>query len=108
MLINFLVTHKLTLPAAFDGCNHSNCFHRITSPLILIVVGGVFYGSLRIRQLPSPVQLFGRDWTVNQLCIALHVAAIPVLYFIGAQSIMFWVIGNMLQTSESIEQSIYM
>lgn len=67
---------------------------RLTSPLILIIIAAILYASYRIKQLPSPVTLFGREWTVNQLCIGLHIAAIPILYLVGFSSILFWVIGK--------------
>lgn len=68
--------------------------YRITSPLILLLIGGLMYASYRIRQIPGPVVLFGKMFSINQLCIALHVAAIPILYVFGAGQIMFWVVGK--------------
>lgn len=68
---------------------------RITSPLILIVMACVMYVSYRIQKLQAPVVLFGKIFSVNQLCVATNVAAIPILYLFGAGSIMFWVIGKL-------------
>ncbi|XP_055296954.1 prenylated Rab acceptor protein 1 [Sitodiplosis mosellana] len=65
----------------------------ITSPLILLVIGGLMYASYRVRQIQGPVVLFGKLFSVNQLCIALNIAGIPILYWFGAGNIMFWVVG---------------
>jgi len=65
----------------------------ITSPLLLLVVAGVLYGQYKIRQLSSVTNICGREVTQTQLQIGLGLAAIPVLYLFGMQSIMFWVIG---------------
>lgn len=67
---------------------------RLTSPLILIVMGCVMYVNYRIQKLQAPVVLFGKMFSVNQLCVATNIAAIPILYLFGAGSIMFWVIGE--------------
>lgn len=53
------------------------------------------YASYRIRLLPEPVLLFGKLFSTNQLCIALNVASIPILYLFGAGQIMFWVVGKL-------------
>lgn len=52
------------------------------------------YASYRIRQIQGPVTLFGKLFSVNQLCIALNIAGIPILYLFGAGNIMFWVVGK--------------
>lgn len=75
-------------------------YFRITSPLILIVIGGLMYASYRIRQIQGPVTLFGKLFSVNQLCIALNIAGIPILYWFGAGNIMFWVVGKFSHPSE--------
>lgn len=75
---------------------------RITSPLILIVIGGLMYASYRVRQIQGPVSLFGKLFSVNQLCIALNVAGIPILYLFGAGNIMFWVVGKFFALSEDM------
>lgn len=66
----------------------------LTSPLILIVMGCLMYASYRIRLLQEPVLLFGKLFSTNQLCIALNIAGIPILYLFGAGQIMFWVVGK--------------
>lgn len=68
--------------------------HRITSPIILLVIGVLLYASYRIRQIPAPIVLFGKIFTHNQLCIALNIAGIPILYLFGVGNIMFWVVGK--------------
>ncbi|XP_055641113.1 prenylated Rab acceptor protein 1 [Toxorhynchites rutilus septentrionalis] len=65
----------------------------LTSPLILIVLGCVFYACYRIKQANAPVAFFSRQLNTNQQCIAVNVAAIPVLYLAGAGAVMFWVLG---------------
>lgn len=52
------------------------------------------YASHRVRQIEGPVVLFGKLFSVNQLCIALNIAGIPILYLFGAGQIMFWVVGK--------------
>lgn len=52
------------------------------------------YASYRVRQIQGPVVLFGKLFSVNQLCIALNIAGIPILYMFGAGNIMFWVVGK--------------
>lgn len=68
--------------------------YRITSPLILIVIGCLMYANYRIRQLQEPVLLFGKLFSVNQLCIALSISGVPILYLFGAGNIVFWVVGK--------------
>lgn len=53
------------------------------------------YASYRVRQIQGPVVLFGKLFSVNQLCIALNIAGIPILYLFGAGNIMFWVVGEL-------------
>lgn len=69
-------------------------WYRITSPLILLVIASLMYASYRVRQIQGPVVLFGKLFSVNQLCIALNIAGIPILYLFGAGNIMFWVVGK--------------
>lgn len=52
------------------------------------------YANYRLRQIEGPVLLFGKLFSINQLCIALNIAAVPILYLFGAGQIMFWVIGK--------------
>lgn len=52
------------------------------------------YASYRIRIIQGPVLLFGKLFSVNQLCIAANIAGIPILYLFGAGNIMFWVVGK--------------
>lgn len=52
------------------------------------------YASYRLRQIEGPVLLFGKLFSINQLCIALNIAGIPILYLFGAGNIMFWVVGE--------------
>lgn len=54
----------------------------------------VMYANYRIQKVQAPVVLFGKIFSVNQLCVAANIAAIPILYLFGAGSIMFWVIGE--------------
>lgn len=65
----------------------------LTSPLILIVLGGVFYACYKIKQANTPVAFFSRQLNTNQQCIAVNVASIPLLYLAGAGAVMFWVLG---------------
>lgn len=65
----------------------------ITSPLILIVLGGCFYICYRLRKANTTFAFFGRELTTNQQCIVLNVACIPILYIVGAGAAMFWTIG---------------
>lgn len=65
----------------------------LTSPLILIVLGGVFYACYKIKQANAPVAFFSRQLNTNQQCIAVNIASVPLLYLAGAGAIMFWVIG---------------
>lgn len=57
-------------------------------------MGGLMYASHRVRQIEGPVVFFGKLFSVNQLCIALNIAGIPILYLFGAGQIMFWVVGK--------------
>lgn len=52
------------------------------------------YAHYRIRQLQEPVLLFGKLFSHNQLCIAVSIAGIPILYLFGVGNIMFWVVGE--------------
>lgn len=52
------------------------------------------YASYRVRQIEGPVVLFGKAVTINQLCIGINIAGIPILYLFGAGNIMFWVVGK--------------
>ncbi|XP_058812301.1 prenylated Rab acceptor protein 1 [Topomyia yanbarensis] len=65
----------------------------LTSPLILIVLGAVFYACYKIKQANAPVAFFARQLNTNQQCIAVNIAAIPLLYLAGAGAVMFWVLG---------------
>lgn len=65
----------------------------LTSPLILIVMGAVMYVCYKIKQKNQNVTLFQKEINTNQQCIAVHVAAIPILFLAGAGAAMFWVIG---------------
>lgn len=65
----------------------------LTSPLILIVLGAVFYACYKIKQANAPVAFFSRQLNTNQQCIAVNIASIPLLYLAGAGAIMFWVLG---------------
>lgn len=60
------------------------------------------YASYRLRQIQGPVLLFGKLFSVNQLCIALNIAGIPILYLFGAGNIMFWVVGKLFKTKKNI------
>lgn len=66
---------------------------RLTSPLILIVLGGVFYACYKIKQANAPVAFFSRQLNTNQQCIAVNIASVPLLYLAGAGAVMFWVLG---------------
>lgn len=68
-------------------------FSRVTSPLILIILGAVFYGCYRLKKTEIPFTLFNRELNSNQQCLLLLVASIPVLYLLNAGAMMFWVIG---------------
>lgn len=65
----------------------------LTSPLILIVLGAITYVCFKIKQKNQNVTLFQREINTNQQCIAVHCAAIPILYLAGAGAAIFWVIG---------------
>lgn len=52
------------------------------------------YASYLIQKIQTPVVLFGKIFTVNQLCVGVNIAAIPILYLFGAGGMMFWVIGE--------------
>lgn len=68
----------------------------------MLVIGGLMYASYRLRQIQGPVLLFGKLFSVNQLCIALNIAGIPILYLFGAGNIMFWVVGKLFKTKKTI------
>ncbi|GAB0096868.1 PRA1 family protein [Sergentomyia squamirostris] len=65
----------------------------LTSPLILIVLGGVFYACYKVKQYNSKITLLGREFNAGQQCILINCAAIPILYLAGAGAAMFWVLG---------------
>lgn len=65
----------------------------LTSPLILIVLGAITYVCFKIKQKNQNVTLFQREINTNQQYIAVHCAAIPILYLAGAGAAIFWVIG---------------
>ncbi|XP_040152787.1 prenylated Rab acceptor protein 1 [Anopheles arabiensis] len=65
----------------------------LTSPLILIVLGAVFYACYKIKQISTPVAFFSKQLNTNQQCVAVGVASVPVLYLAGAGAVMFWVLG---------------
>jgi len=65
----------------------------VTSPLILLVICGVFYICHRIRKAQVPVQIFGHQLSVQNQLIATNIAAIPVLVLVGAGSLLFWTLG---------------
>ncbi|XP_055609366.1 prenylated Rab acceptor protein 1 [Uranotaenia lowii] len=65
----------------------------LTSPMILIVLGAVLYACYKIKQANVPVAFFSRQLNTNQQCVAVNVAAIPLLYLAGAGAAMFWVLG---------------
>lgn len=54
----------------------------------------VMYANYRVQQIQQPIALFGKLFTTNQICIAISVAAIPILHLFGAGGILFWVLGN--------------
>ncbi|XP_059619932.1 prenylated Rab acceptor protein 1 [Phlebotomus argentipes] len=65
----------------------------LTSPLILIVLGGVFYACYKVRQLNTKITILQRELNAGQQCILINCAAIPILYLAGAGAAMFWVLG---------------
>lgn len=65
----------------------------LTSPLILIVLGCIMYVCYKLKQKNQNVTFFQREINTNQQCIAVHCAAIPILYLAGAGAAIFWVIG---------------
>uniref|UniRef100_A0A182W111 PRA1 family protein n=1 Tax=Anopheles minimus TaxID=112268 RepID=A0A182W111_9DIPT len=65
----------------------------LTSPLILIVLGAVFYACYKIKQNSTPVAFFSKQLNTNQQCIAVNIASVPLLYLAGAGAVMFWVLG---------------
>lgn len=66
---------------------------RLTSPLILIVLGAVFYACYKIKKINTPVTLFKKELNTNQQCILVNCASVPVLYICGAGAAIFWVLG---------------
>lgn len=52
------------------------------------------YANYRVRKIEGPVLLFGKLFSTNQLCIALNIASIPIMYLFGAGQLMFWVVGK--------------
>ncbi|XP_055683784.1 prenylated Rab acceptor protein 1 [Lutzomyia longipalpis] len=65
----------------------------LTSPLILIVLGGVFYACYKVKQHNTKITIFQRELNAGQQCILINCAAIPILYLAGAGAAMFWVLG---------------
>ncbi|XP_035778578.1 prenylated Rab acceptor protein 1-like [Anopheles albimanus] len=65
----------------------------LTSPLILIVLGAVFYACYKIKQNATPMAFFSRQLNTSQQCAAVGIAAVPLLYLAGAGAVMFWVLG---------------
>lgn len=65
----------------------------LTSPLILVVMGAIMYVCYKIKQKNQNVTVLQREINANQQCIAVHCAAIPILYLAGAGAAIFWVIG---------------
>ncbi|KFB36428.1 AGAP003662-PA-like protein [Anopheles sinensis] len=65
----------------------------LTSPLILIVLGAVFYACYKIKQNSTPVAFFSKQLNTSQQCVAVGVASVPLLYLAGAGAVMFWVLG---------------
>lgn len=57
-------------------------------------MAGQAYANYRVRKIEGPVLLFGKLFSINQLCIALNIATVPILYLFGAGQLMFWVIGK--------------
>jgi PRA1 family protein 1 len=60
--------------------------NRLTSPIILIALAGVFYACFKLKQLNQTFTVMGRQLDTNQQCILVNVASVPVLYLAGAGS----------------------
>lgn len=65
----------------------------ITSPLTLLVVAGVAYGSHKIRSMNSDFQLMGHSLSPKQQIVGLNLLAAPLLFLAGAGAVLFWTLG---------------
>lgn len=75
------------------------CLYSIfTSPLLLLVMAAIVGAGyiLTLKNAERPLKLFGRKLNLGQQYAALGLCSLPLLYLVGAGSVVFWVIGASL------------
>ncbi|XP_030369409.1 prenylated Rab acceptor protein 1 [Scaptodrosophila lebanonensis] len=65
----------------------------ITSPLILLVLAGAAYACHKIRTGNRTITAVGREITPKQQLLIVNLTAAPVLFLVGAGSVLFWTLG---------------
>lgn len=65
----------------------------ITSPLLLLILGAVAYGSHKIKKAQMPITIFGQQLGTNQQIMVVNFASVPILYLAGAGAALFWTLG---------------
>ncbi|XP_017045046.1 prenylated Rab acceptor protein 1 [Drosophila ficusphila] len=65
----------------------------ITAPCILLVIVAAALGCHKLRMRNSNITVVGHQLTPNQQIIALNLATAPVLFLVGAGSVLFWTLG---------------
>lgn len=67
----------------------------MTSPLLLLALGGSFYAGYRLskRGQDKKMVVFGHELTVVQQYGIVALCSMPIYYMLGAGEVMFWVLG---------------
>ncbi|EDV37666.1 uncharacterized protein Dana_GF11298 [Drosophila ananassae] len=65
----------------------------ITAPLILLVIIAAAFGCHKLRVRNSNYTIMGHQLTPSQQIIALNLATAPILFLVGAGSVLFWTLG---------------
>ncbi|XP_017096621.1 prenylated Rab acceptor protein 1 [Drosophila bipectinata] len=65
----------------------------ITAPLILLVIIAAAIGCHKLRSRNTNYTIMGQTLTPSQQIIALNLATAPILFLVGAGSVLFWTLG---------------
>ncbi|KAH8400665.1 hypothetical protein KR009_000217 [Drosophila setifemur] len=65
----------------------------ITAPLILLVIVAAAVGCHKLRSRNTNYIVMGHQLTPSQQIIVVNMAAMPVLFLVGAGSVLFWTLG---------------
>ncbi|KAH7641952.1 prenylated Rab acceptor protein 1 [Dermatophagoides farinae] len=70
----------------------------LTSPLLLLVLAAITAAGyiLTLKNAERPLKIFGKKLNIGQQYLALGICSLPLLYLVGAGSVVFWVIGASL------------